>query len=258
MIRTTSTFPNDTIETGDVFKVVYNETIATPTVGDSLRATDADSTVADITDGTDPTWTVNVSAETVNGVERAAGTVLTVELTAGPTIVTVGTTAGLQDPAMITDQGGTTDANGNSWDVSAVDQDVEINEDAMDDNVDSTDATAPSATDASFGGGTNGTLGDEVGDEITVAYDENVRLDGTATIIIDPDGAGGATAATIYTDGTNVSFSVSGSPLTVTVADATATDIAIVDSTSTVDATTNVEDFSNNAVDPASYPEVIN
>jgi hypothetical protein len=105
-----------TLGTGDVVTVVFNETV-TAGAGATVRVrdTDAAATLADITNGTNATFAVNAAPQTVNGVSRAAGSVITITLTADPTVVSAGTVTGVQLPADITDQSGIRDAVGNGW-----------------------------------------------------------------------------------------------------------------------------------------------
>jgi hypothetical protein len=142
-VITTNAGLGGTLDTGDVFKVVFNEALGAPVAGDSIRATDNDGatdTIADFVNGTNATFALNAAAETVNGVSRPAGTVLTVTLTAAPTTVQAGLVAGLQIPATITDQSGTADAVGNLWSIAAANQDLVIDQDADDAQNNSLDA----------------------------------------------------------------------------------------------------------------------
>ncbi len=139
----------NTFDAGDVVKVVFNEAMGAPAAGDTIRATDNDATtatVADFVNGTNATFTLNALAETVNGVSRAAGTVLTVTLTSAPSVVQAGTAAGLQIPATVTDQSGNSDANGVAWNPATAGQDVVLDQDAVDNQNNSLDTAAPTAT----------------------------------------------------------------------------------------------------------------
>jgi len=91
--------------------------MSTPDAGDLIRVSDGDGTasIADIVNGTNATFVLNSAAEVVNGVSRAANTVLTVTMTADPTPVTVGTIPGIQYPATVIDQTGNTDLANNQW-----------------------------------------------------------------------------------------------------------------------------------------------
>jgi hypothetical protein len=143
-VITTNAGLGGTLDTGDVFKVVFNEALGAPVAGDSIRATDNDGatdTIADFVNGTNATFALNAAAETVNGLSRPAGTVLTVTLTAAPTTVQAGLVAGLQIPATITDQSGTADAIGNLWSIAAANQDLVIDQDADDISTNTLDAT---------------------------------------------------------------------------------------------------------------------
>lgn len=162
-----------TFDTGDVFKIGFNEALAVPTAGDIIRATDGDGTVADFVNGTNAAFTLNAAAETVNGASRPANTVLTVTLTASPTVVTAGGTVGLQIPATITDQSGTTDAAGASFSVTNGGQDLLIDQDAADSTTGVAPVTATNnMTSAVATGGTN---------NLTVTFGAPVQCASVAT-----------------------------------------------------------------------------
>jgi len=117
--QTTSAGLGNTVDAGDVFKIVFDEPIATPAAGAVIRANDgADGTVADIINGTNATFSLNTASETVGGTARAAGTVLTVTITGAPSTVAAGTTTGLQLPATVIDASNIKDVSGNTWDVA--------------------------------------------------------------------------------------------------------------------------------------------
>jgi hypothetical protein len=80
-----------------------------------MRAQDAEGTVADLICGINAACVLNASSETLGGVTRATQTVLTVSLTANPTIITSGTTATLRIPATVVDSAAITDLAGNPW-----------------------------------------------------------------------------------------------------------------------------------------------
>jgi len=103
------------LDSGDVVKIAFSEAMAAPAAGATIRAQDADGTVADLICGTNATCALNASSETLGGVTRAAQTVLTVSLTADPTIVTSGTTATLRMPATVVDSAAITDLSSNPW-----------------------------------------------------------------------------------------------------------------------------------------------
>lgn len=104
-------------DAGDVIKVVFDEPMATPGATASIRARDGDLTVADIK-VTNATFTLNATAEIVNGVSRPANTVLTITLTGTPTTspppLSPGV-AGLQAPATVISVTGITDVGGVAW-----------------------------------------------------------------------------------------------------------------------------------------------
>jgi uncharacterized repeat protein (TIGR02059 family) len=134
-----------TLDAGDVVKFVYNETIAAPAAGSKIRVEDQDGpdSIGDLINGTNATFALNTAAETVNGVSRAAGRVLTVTLTSDPTVVTAGYTAGLQYNSYVIDASGIKDTAGNTWNPNVNGQDVQIESTGTDTQNDSTDTSAP-------------------------------------------------------------------------------------------------------------------
>jgi len=104
-----------TLDAGDVVKIAFSEALSAPAAGAVVRAQDADGTVADMICGTNATCALNTASETLGGVVRDAQTVLTIGLTASPTIVTSGTTATLRIGATVVDSAGITDVEGNPW-----------------------------------------------------------------------------------------------------------------------------------------------
>jgi len=80
-----------------------------------MRAQGADGTIADLTCGTNATCSLNASSETLGSVSRAAQTVLTIRLTANPTIISSGTTATLRIPATVVDRAEVPDLSGTLW-----------------------------------------------------------------------------------------------------------------------------------------------
>ena len=115
-IKTSAGF-SGLLDTGDVFSAAFNEVMAAPTTGAKIRLTDADGTVADVICGTNATCALSVAATTINSVSYPTGQVITVTMTADPTIVTAGTVAGLALPSTVVDSAGITDAAGNTWDI---------------------------------------------------------------------------------------------------------------------------------------------
>ncbi|HEX9765191.1 MAG TPA: S-layer homology domain-containing protein [Nitriliruptorales bacterium] len=105
-------------DAGDVIKVVFSEPMAVPPAGATIRVSDGDLTFADIVDGTNATFTLNSSAEVVNGVSRGVGTVITITLTGNPTTVFPGVSPGVQAPATVEDRSGIADLAGNGWDLA--------------------------------------------------------------------------------------------------------------------------------------------
>jgi len=109
---------SNTLDAGDVITLVLSEALAAPTAGDLIRLRDADGTVVDVISGTNATFALNTAAQTVGGSSRAAGTALTITLTATPSgaaVVAAGTVAGLQLDATIIDQAGNVDLAGNAF-----------------------------------------------------------------------------------------------------------------------------------------------
>ena len=111
----------NTLDAGDKIEITFTEAVSL-SANATIRVTDSDcgeatqtgpaacsggqtNTVADIVCGTNATCTLN-----------AAKTVLLVTMSAGPTIVAAGSTAGVQYPAVITDSSGITDTSGNQYD----------------------------------------------------------------------------------------------------------------------------------------------
>lgn len=116
------------LDNTDTIRVVFNEQMAAPDNGDKIRFTDGDGTVVDVTCGAGTaTCSLNSSAETVDSVSRPTNTVLTLVLTADPTVITVGTAAGEQvATGAATDQAGNTDLSSNGWDLGAVSTDKSL------------------------------------------------------------------------------------------------------------------------------------
>lgn len=75
-VVTTNSGLGGTFDTGDVFQVVFDEPLAAPDAGDTIRATDesgANDTVANFINGTNAAFTPNTTTETVNGSPGAVG-----------------------------------------------------------------------------------------------------------------------------------------------------------------------------------------
>ncbi|MDP9265933.1 MAG: hypothetical protein M3O91_07450, partial [Chloroflexota bacterium] len=107
-----------TLDTGDVFKVSYNEVLGPVAAGATIRLTDADGTIVDVVCGAVTTCALSTSAQTIGGVTYPTGQTLTVTIGAtGVTTVAAGTVAGLQIPATVTDSSGITDVAGNPWNI---------------------------------------------------------------------------------------------------------------------------------------------
>ncbi|MDP9821619.1 cell wall-binding repeat-containing protein [Nocardioides massiliensis] len=114
------------LDQGDVFKVVFDETMAAPAAGATLQVRDTDGTIANLVNGTNATFALNTAAETVGDVSRQAGRVLTVTLTGAPTILQAGGTVGVQNPADIVDSSGIADLAGNRFNVSTGDVTIDV------------------------------------------------------------------------------------------------------------------------------------
>lgn len=118
------------LDTGDVFKVVFSETMTTDSSGDVILVQDADGTTMTIncTGATSSAagnygavCNFNLGNETVKSTLYTTPRVLTVTITstALPTASGAqGTTSGMQLPTTVTDQGGITDSTGNQWNVT--------------------------------------------------------------------------------------------------------------------------------------------
>lgn len=115
---TTNVSSTTLLNSGDVVKIAFSEAMSPAAAGATIRAQDADGTVADLICETNATCTLNTSAETLGGVSRAPQTVLTVRLTANPIIVANGTAATLRIPATVTDRAAITDLAGNAWNLA--------------------------------------------------------------------------------------------------------------------------------------------
>ncbi|MGN6130764.1 MAG: cell wall-binding repeat-containing protein [Nocardioidaceae bacterium] len=206
-VLTTAGGLGSVIDSGDVFKVVFNEPIAAPTAGDTIRAKDGDSTptVADFVNGTNSAFTTNAAAEKVNGASHPAGTVLTVTVTGAPTTVDAGTTGGLQIPATITDQSGTTDVAGNRWVVSATGQDVVIDDDSTDNNNNSGDTTAPA-----FDQGASDTATAAATHAAVYKFTEAIDPASVSASDFTTSGAGTIGTPTVSNDGKTITVPVTG------------------------------------------------
>ena len=101
-----------------MFTIAFNEVVATPAAASKIRLTDADGSVYDVICGTNATCVVSLAAATIGGVSYPTGQVITVTMTADPTLVTAGTVAGLALPSTVVDSAGFTDTAGNTWDIA--------------------------------------------------------------------------------------------------------------------------------------------
>ncbi|WP_432543938.1 beta strand repeat-containing protein [Kineococcus sp. SYSU DK002] len=107
-----------TLNQGATFTVAFNEVVAAPATGATLRLTDADGTVVDHVVGTNLSAVRNNAAVTIGGTSYPVNTVVTFTATAAGTVITPGTGAGLSLPATIAAQSGVADANGNAWNIA--------------------------------------------------------------------------------------------------------------------------------------------
>jgi len=126
-VSTSSGFAN-TLDTGDKFEMTFDESMSIA-ANAVIRFTDSDcgpatnagpaacsggltNTVGDVICGTNATCTLTSYGAGMNNV-------LVVTLTANPTVVAAGSTAGLQFPLVVTDSSGVTDLSGNAWNFGA-------------------------------------------------------------------------------------------------------------------------------------------
>jgi hypothetical protein len=115
---TTATGNVDVFDTGDVVTIAFTEPLQPPAPAAAVRLYDGVPGVssADIVNGVSGVFTLNVAPVVVNGVERAAGMVLTITLTASPTpLAPVDPVLGV--PATIQSSSGIADNSGLSWNV---------------------------------------------------------------------------------------------------------------------------------------------
>ena len=115
---TTNAGSSTILDTGDVVKIAFSEAMRSPSLGTAVRAQDADGTIADLTCGTNATCALNASSETLGSVSRAAQTVLTIRLTASPTIISSGTSATLRISATVVDRAEVADLSGTLWNLN--------------------------------------------------------------------------------------------------------------------------------------------
>ncbi|NAZ87210.1 cell wall-binding repeat-containing protein [Kineococcus indalonis] len=115
------------LDAGDTFTVQVNEALALPTAGSVIRVADgtaAGSSVADLVVGTNASVSLNAAAIPTSPANTPnagapANTVLTVTVTAAPTVVTAGDVAGVAYPATITNTSGVNDVAGNRLNLTA-------------------------------------------------------------------------------------------------------------------------------------------
>jgi hypothetical protein len=112
---TTNVTSTSLLNSGDVVKIAFSETMSSAALGATIRVRDTDGTVADVICGTNATCSLNSSSETLGGISRATQTVLTLRLTANPAIISFGTTATLRIPSTVINSAAVTDLSGNSW-----------------------------------------------------------------------------------------------------------------------------------------------
>jgi hypothetical protein len=116
---TTNAGLSGSLDTGDVFTVAFNEVMQLPAALSEIRLTDADGTVARVicNVGGNANCVLSTLATTIGSVSYPAGQVITVTMTADPTVATAGTIAGLQLPSTVIDSSGFKDTAGNLWDI---------------------------------------------------------------------------------------------------------------------------------------------
>ena len=106
------------INNGDSFTVAFNEDMASPSANDTVRLSDGDGSVYDLVNGSGVVFSLNAAPVTVGATTYSAGRVLTVAITTLPADLAPGSIAGLNVPATITAQAGTTDLAGNPWNLA--------------------------------------------------------------------------------------------------------------------------------------------
>jgi hypothetical protein len=118
------------LDVGDVFTIRTDEPLAVPATGAAFRvqdrtsSTNATASVADLTCGVNVTCTLNSAAVPLTApvnAGAAAGTVLTVAVTAPPTVIAAGSVAGVSLPARIVNTSGISDLAGNRLNLVASD-----------------------------------------------------------------------------------------------------------------------------------------
>ena len=111
-----------TLDGGDTIDVVFSEAMAVPGSGDTIRFTDADGTIADVTCGAAAPF-ANCSRNSlpvlVGTAIRPPNTVLTLVLRADPTPISPGTVSDLAvATGAVTAESGNTDVAGNAWNLA--------------------------------------------------------------------------------------------------------------------------------------------
>ena len=162
------------LDEGDTFVVRFDE-VVTVAAGARLRVRDDEATdsVADLVNGGNATFTLNTAAQTVNTVSGAIGTVLTVRINTAPTVVTAGTTGGIQLPATIVDSAGIADVNGTAFAPSIVGSQDLVIEAVGSDTTSGAPAPAPTSTTVSAAAlptNVNNAALVDVGDVFTVTF----------------------------------------------------------------------------------------
>ena len=108
-----------TFDVGDKLKIVFDGPMALCDDNTVVRLRDADGTVAELSRATlNMDCGRNRSLEAVGDTVWPAFTVITLTIAANPTIVTSGTTPGLQVPATVTSATGIHDEGGLAWDLA--------------------------------------------------------------------------------------------------------------------------------------------
>lgn len=130
-VRATDAGTLGIVDIGDVHRFIFSEAMA-PTVDDAgelYRVADADAlpSVAEIKCATNATCALNATATTINGTTYAINQVLTVTITAAPTVVQAGTVAGVSYPATVTNvSSGWTDIALNQLSLATGDKTVDV------------------------------------------------------------------------------------------------------------------------------------
>ncbi len=106
-------------DAGDVVKIAFSSPLRAPADGAMIRARDSDGTNADFVCGSNTTCQLNDATETVGGLTYGPGSVLTLTLTAPPTVAGEGSTVGLQIAATVIFSRLIVDTSSREWNIPA-------------------------------------------------------------------------------------------------------------------------------------------